>query len=133
MSITYANRSGNGSAESHDGYTYRGRGAVHLTFREGYREVSKVANKLFAANFNWEVNYEQLENSKQDIIYSGVAFFLWKLNYDLSYLQNNNCTSVSKKVNGGDNGLDQRKAAVNKLIDSDLFDCAIPKEEIKKK
>lgn len=37
----YANRNGNGSESSNDGYRYRGRGAFHLTFKNNYRDYSK--------------------------------------------------------------------------------------------
>ena len=128
MSLTYANRMGNGDSTTHDGYNFRGRGAVHLTGREAYQKVTQKANSLFSTNFNWETNYEDLETNKQAIIYSGIAFFVWKLNNNVEYLQNNNCTSVSRKVNGGDNGLAERKKAFNLLLDADLFDCTISKE-----
>jgi predicted chitinase len=128
MSLTYANRMGNGDSSTYDGYNFRGRGAVHLTGREAYQKVSQKANSLFHTNFNWEASYDNLKSNKQEIIYSGIAFFVWKLNNNLEYLQNNNCTSVSLKVNGGDNGLPDRKAAFNLLLNADLFDCIIPKE-----
>jgi hypothetical protein len=36
-------------------------------------------------------------------------------------------------VNGADNGLDKRKAALETRIKSGLFDCEIPQEEVKQK
>lgn len=39
--LVYANRNGNGSIASGDGWRYRGRGAFHLTFRNNYANASK--------------------------------------------------------------------------------------------
>jgi|GEM_PF-1485541 len=126
MSITYAKKLGNGDSTTRDGYVYRGRGAVHLTGRESYREVSKTANRIFKTTFDWETNYDELEKNKQAIIYSGASYFVWKLS-NLDFLQKNNSASVSLKVNGGDNKLVERGAEFNKMSETNLFDCIITK------
>ena len=136
MSLTYANRIGNGPPSSHDGYNFRGRGAVHLTFRETYKDVSKIANTLYGTTYDWEKNFSQVTTDKKSIIYSATAFFHYKLGKNsvdklgdnLKFLQDNGCTSVSRKVNGGDNGLLERIKRMNELIDLGLFECTIPKQ-----
>ena len=39
---TYANKNGNGSVDSGDGWKYRGRGPIMVTFRNNYRAYGKV-------------------------------------------------------------------------------------------
>lgn len=40
--FVYANRFGNGGVETGDGYRYRGKGAIHLTFKAGFQEFFKA-------------------------------------------------------------------------------------------
>jgi putative chitinase len=43
-SIAYANRMGNGPAETFDGWTYRGRGPIQLTGKDNMRRCGKAIN-----------------------------------------------------------------------------------------
>lgn len=45
----YANRYGNGDAASGDGWTYRGRGGGHLTFRAQYAEAEAALGRPYEA------------------------------------------------------------------------------------
>jgi len=48
--FVYANREGNGPPESGDGWRYRGRGYVQLTFRGNYRKVGDLTGYDFEEN-----------------------------------------------------------------------------------
>ena len=46
----YANRFGNGSVESGDGWRYRGMGAIQTTFKDNHEKVFKVLKKVVPLN-----------------------------------------------------------------------------------
>jgi len=127
FSLTYAHMLGNGDSSTHDGNNFRGKGALQLTGRANFAGASKTANKLFNANYDWEKNFNDIAEKQDVIIYSAVAFFVFRLK-DFALLEKGNVTEVTKLVNGGDNGLSERKKFYNELLKSELYDCAIPKE-----
>lgn len=101
----YASRMGNGPESSGDGWKYRGRGALQLTGRDNYLAFSKYCNRpdvmtnpdLVATELAFESAMFFFERNKLwAICDQGVN--------DASIL------SVSKKVNGGTHGLEDRKA-----------------------
>lgn len=98
----YACRMGNGDRPSGDGWKYRGRGYIQLTGKDNY------------AAFNLEVNENILENpdlvaTKYALFSAGWFWYSKRLNeladhgaHDLII------TSITRKINGGINGLDDR-------------------------
>ena len=101
----YAGRMGNGPEMSGDGWKYRGRGALQLTGRDNYLAFSKYCNRpdvmtnpdLVATELAFESAMFFFERNKLwAICDQGVN--------DASIL------SISKKVNGGTHGLEDRKA-----------------------
>jgi len=102
----YANRMGNGDEQSGDGYKYRGRGLLQLTGKNNYLKFSKWYNdsKIF-------VDSPDLLLQPQFAVLS--AFFYWDVNNLNSYIVDNEnaynvCKCITKKINGGYNGLDER-------------------------
>ena len=109
--ITYANRMGNGDFASGDGFRFRGRGIFQLTGRINY------------TNFN---NFMQSEfNSKEDFLakpglllendYSiRSAMWFFKVNViNRLDMSSASVRQVTKKVNGGRNGLEDRQEIFN--------------------
>jgi putative chitinase len=97
--IAYANRFGNGDVASGDGWKYRGRGAGQLTFRDNYAGCGK------ALKLNLLAHPELIEQP------SGAArsFGWFWLAHGLNALAGGgDIVAVSKRVNGGTNGLAER-------------------------
>ena len=98
----YANRMGNGNEASGDGYNYRGRGYIQLTGKENYASFDKVVDENILAN-------PDLVATKYPLM-SAAFFFnkngLWSIcdkgdSIDV-------VTMVTKRVNGGTIGLEDR-------------------------
>jgi putative chitinase len=102
----YANRLGNGNERSGDGYRYRGRGLIQLTGKNNYLKFSKWYNdsKIF-------VDSPDLLLQPQFAVLS--AFFYWDTHKLNDYIVENVddytiCKLLTKKINGGYSGLDER-------------------------
>jgi putative chitinase len=108
----YANRMGNLDEASGDGWRYRGRGAIQLTGRANYTSFSKYCNRpdiitnpdLIATELAFESAIYFFDiNNLWDICDQGIN--------DLAI------TSLTKRVNGGTLGLDDRKNKTYKYYD----------------
>lgn len=101
-SRVYANRNGNGPEISHEGYIYRGRGYIQLTFKDNYQAFS---------NFIGEdcVNAPDLVAEKYPLE-SAVFFFVNRKIFPIcdKGATNGTIEAVTKLVNGGTNGLEER-------------------------
>ncbi len=109
----YTNRMGNGNEASGDGWRYRGRGPIQLTGKNNYI--------LFA---NWVKNKDIINNPdlilKDNDLLVLTAFFYWdyrKINNII--IDNANqyeiCKKVTRSINGGYNGLDDRWQRFQKI------------------
>lgn len=115
--LVYSNRGGNGSVDSGDGYRYRGRGLIQLTFKNNYKMYTDLHNSLNPDDHKDFVIDPDLIviNPKYAI---GSAFAWWSnenindLCLDAEY---NTLVRVTKKVNGGVNGIEHRKSIFNSL------------------
>jgi putative chitinase len=98
----YGGRMGNGIETSGDGYRHRGRGAIQLTGRDNYAAFGKSVGEDILAN-------PDLVSTKYSVV-SAFWFFdknnLWAL-CDKG-VDDSTITSVTKRVNGGNHGLDDR-------------------------
>ena len=96
----YANRMGNGDEDSGDGFKFKGRGLIQLTGRSNY---TAMANDL-------EVELEDLlEHLKTaDGAVESAAWF-WHKNNINKLADKDDVTAVTKKVNGGTIGLEDRE------------------------
>ena len=109
----YANRMSNGSEASGDGWKYRGRGLIQLTGKNNYLKFSKWYNdsKIF-------VDSPNLLLQPQFAVLS--AFFYWDTHKLNDYIVENVddytiCKVITKKINGGYNGLAERFRLYKKI------------------
>lgn len=105
----YADRMGNGNEASGDGWKYRGRGALQLTGKANYESFAKYLGKpevianpdLVATTYAFESAIYFFEKNK-----------LWAI-CDQG-INDAAILSLTKRINGGINGLDHRKSLTNK-------------------
>jgi predicted chitinase len=103
-SRVYAGRMGNGDEASRDGYRYRGRGLIQLTGKSNYRKFSQwIGDDV--------VSQPDFVASKY-AVYSAVYY--WVSNNLNAIADINDIKQVTKIVNGGYNGLDDRIALLDK-------------------
>ena len=109
-SRVYANRMGNGSEATKEGFLFRGRGALQTTGKDNYKQLSEYLKKpeimtnpdLVATDFSFE---------------SAIFFFDKNKLWDIADKGVNTDTilSITKRVNGGAHGLDDRTVKTNQF------------------
>lgn len=91
----YANRMGNGSEASGDGWKYRGRGLPHVTGKDNYGKFQAWLGKT--------VEPEELSTDLNLAIKAGVWYWLANGLANLGSVE-----KVTVRINGGTNGLEER-------------------------
>jgi putative chitinase len=96
----YGGRMGNGPESSGDGYKFRGRGAIQLTGRDNYTKFAKsVGLTLDEAVADLETLDGAIES----------ACWFWKTNGLNAICDKDDIVLMTKRINGGTIGLDDRK------------------------
>lgn len=108
--VAYANRMGNGPAESGDGYKYRGRGYIQLTGKINYAAFSKFVSP------DDVVATPELVATKYPLL---SAAWFWN-NIALNKKADKGATDdvvkeITQAINGGQNGYDDRLAKFKKF------------------
>lgn len=105
----YANRMGNDGPASGDGYRYRGRGILQVTGKDNYRTCSKA---LYGDERLMQK--PELLTSKDGAL--GSACWYWhmrNINYECD---KRDIVGATKKINGGTNGLEDRKIRYDRIM-----------------
>jgi putative chitinase len=103
----YCNRIGNGDEQSGDGWKFRGRGFIQLTGKSNYIAFSKYISKSLEETVQY---CETLDGAIES------ACFFWYCN-DLNRFADNQATvALTKAINGGLNGLEDRTAIYNQAM-----------------
>ena len=101
-SRVYADRMGNGSEGSSDGWKFRGRGYIQLTGKNNYSAFDKFVNEDIMSNPN-------LVATKYPLLSAGWFFHKNKLNIISDKgLTEPVMLELTKRINGGTNGLQDR-------------------------
>lgn len=98
--LVYANRMGNSDEKSGDGYKYRGRGLIQLTGKSTYQKFADHCK------ITVEEAAKYLE-TKEGAIKS--ACWYWQTNSLNKFADVDDIVTMTKKINGGTNGLEDRK------------------------
>ncbi len=110
----YANRMGNGDEASGDGYKYRGRGLIMLTGKSNYMNFSKW---LGIGDMLVKKPDLILENKEYTVL---TAFYYWTTRNLNNLITENKeqfdvCKKITKVINGGYNGLNDRWQRFQKI------------------
>lgn len=95
----YANQNGNGDEASGDGWRFRGRSCIQITGKENYIGV------MLGLDLDLIARPELLEEPKHA---ADAAGFFWKAHRLNDLADARDMVAVTKRVNGGRNGLDKR-------------------------
>ena len=100
----YANRMSNGDEASGDGYKFRGRGAIQLTGRDNYSQFAKAVGLTLDEAV---ADLETLDGAIES------ACWFWKKNGLNAICDKDDIVTMTKRINGGTIGLDDRKKHYN--------------------
>lgn len=107
--FVYANQNGNGDEASGDGWKFRGRGYIQLTGRDNYTAFDKFVDDDIMAN-------PSLVADKYPLLSAGWFWHTKKLNAVASLgFGADTIIKVTKLVNGGTHGLQDRTDKFNKF------------------
>jgi putative chitinase len=98
---TYANRMGNGSEASGDGFKYCGRGLIQLTGKSNYQAFADSIETDISKIPEYLSTFEGCVQS---------ACFFWESNNLNQYADTGDIVKITKIINGGVLGLDDRTA-----------------------
>ena len=101
----YGNRMGNCNELSGDGYAFRGRGFIQLTGRDNYTKLSKSTGIDY-------VNNPDLLLREADAMIA--ALWYWNSRGISRVADNDDVKEVTRRINGGYNGLEDRKSLLYK-------------------
>ena len=114
LGYVYADRLGNGSEESGDGYRYRGRGLVQLTGKDNYAAFTAAHNARDAGDpRDFVADPDLLVSELKYAIES--AFWFWDARKVNALADADDLEGVTRAVNGGLNGLEDRGARLARI------------------
>jgi len=96
----YASRMGNGDEASGDGFRYRGRGFIQITGKNNYLLFSSYVQKMLPTTVDF---CETIEGALLS------ANWYWETHNINATCDVNDIVTMTKKINGGVNGLEKRK------------------------
>lgn len=101
----YGGRMGNGPESSGEGYKFRGRGAIQLTGKDNYTAFAKSVGKTIDETIAY---LETLDGAIES------ACWFWKARNLNATCDSDDIVKMTKLINGGTIGLDDRKAHYEK-------------------
>lgn len=121
--LAYANRNGNGDAESGDGWTFRGRGLFQLTGRANYRAFTVWHEEVFREG----IDFEAEPDWAADPVYAvRSAVFFW-LDHGLPSLADGGLTdaatdAITRRINRHTRTHEERRDIMRAIREGGQFD-----------
>lgn len=103
----YCDRMGNGDEASGDGWTYRGRGLIQLTGKDNYAAFSLQCDNMALVEPNLVAEPALAAES---------AGWFWSRNGLNALCDSNDIVAMTKRINGGINGLDHRQELYSRAL-----------------
>lgn len=103
----YSNRMGNGPEISGDGWKYRGRGFIQITGKNNYKKLTEDTGIDY-------LNYPDKLLTEADAMIS--ALWYWNMINGNRYADNKDIKGLTKAINGGYNGLEDRIKKTEKWL-----------------
>jgi putative chitinase len=104
----YADRMGNGDEASGEGFKYRGRGLIQLTGKDNYKACGDALG----------VDLVDDPDLVATPMYAALsAGWFWDKNNLNKFADANDMTGLTKRINGGTHGLDDRVARTQHAVD----------------
>ena len=104
----YDGRKDLGNTQAGDGYKFRGRGYIQITGRANYTEISKDLGIDFVSN-------PDLLSQEANAMLSAIWF--WNKRKLNTFADRNDIITLTKRINGGSNGLEDRSRKLAKWKD----------------
>ena len=106
--VVYANRMGNGDEDSGDGWQFKGRGYIQLTGRNNYTSFAE------SVELDLDECIDYLKTPKGAL---ESALWFWDTNKLNRYSDKHDVKGMTKRVNGGYNGLEDREHHWEKVLE----------------
>jgi putative chitinase len=103
----YENRTDLGNTQLGDGVRFKGRGLIQLTGRFNYRKYGELLNLPLEQN---------PELAKQPRVSLKIALLFWNMQDLNYYADRGDFEEITRRINGGLNGLADRWAWLNKIM-----------------
>lgn len=100
----YEGRGDLGNTEPGDGPRFKGRGLIQLTGRANYRDYGNAIGKNLLVDNNWDLVADDPELAVD------VACWFWIKHNLNQFADQDDITTITRRINGGLTGFDQRKA-----------------------
>ena len=104
----YEGRKDLGNTEPGDGPRFKGRGLIQLTGRTNYLKYGQAIGKDLVTNDHWKLVAEEPELAVD------VACWYWDTHHLNQSADEDDITTITRRINGGLNGLDSRKALLTR-------------------
>jgi putative chitinase len=105
--LAYANVNGNGDESSGDGWKFRGRGCFQITGRANYLAAAAASGRPYK---------DQPELVAQPLDAAMTAGWFWSSARLNSIMERGGIDAVSKRINGGTNGLVERREIYQRCV-----------------